>query len=114
MASTTNKNFELRRIDRSGDVIEIRFGDVARAGDNTWIPIALLETPRNGTVGVELLLPKDAEGYETILALLFKELNFYFGTKQERDPWAYARYHCTTAANIYSSLHWSYFPHGYQ
>ena len=26
------------------------------------------------------------------------------------DPWSYAIYHCGTAANIYSPVHWSYFP----
>ncbi len=40
------------------------------------------------------------------------ELNFYLVEKGEPDPWAYAKYHCTTASNLYSSVHWSYYPEG--
>jgi|SRR5437660_575244 len=111
---STNSNSEFRQIDRAGEVIEIRFGDVNRGGYDTWISVALVEPPKNGKVGVELLLRPDAEGYERILTLLSEELDFYFTTKQEPDPWAYARYHCTTSANMYSLLHWSFFPHGYK
>jgi hypothetical protein len=34
------------------------------------------------------------------------ELTFYLAEKGEKDPWAYALYHCNTAANLYSSVHW--------
>lgn len=39
-----------------------------------------------------------------------KELNFYLVEKGEKDPWQYAIYHCGTASNIYSDVHWGYFP----
>jgi hypothetical protein len=42
------------------------------------------------------------------------ELDFYLVEKLERDPWAYAVYHCGTGANMYSRVHWSYFPTGAQ
>jgi len=35
-----------------------------------------------------------------------RELNFYLIEKGEDNPWAYAKYHCSTASNIYSSVHW--------
>ena len=35
-----------------------------------------------------------------------RQLDFYFGAKQEPDPWLYALHHCTTAANIYSPVRW--------
>jgi hypothetical protein len=45
-----------------------------------------------------------------------KELDFYlieWGERSPfRDPWGYAIYHCVTSANIYSHVHWSYFPKG--
>ncbi|CAN5505721.1 hypothetical protein BH18VER1_BH18VER1_14100 [soil metagenome] len=110
---TIGENSEFRRIDRSGEVIEIRFGDAGGGGYDTWIPVALVEPSRNGKIGVELLLHREAKGYKKILGLLSEELTFYFTTKQESDPWTYARYHCTTAANIYSPLHWSFFPPGH-
>lgn len=111
---TISGHSEFRPIDRTGEVIEIRFGDVNRGLHDTWIPVALVEPPRNGKIGVELLLADNAQEYEKILKLLAEELLFYFVTRQEPDAWAYARYHCTTAANIYSLLHWSFFPHGYK
>lgn len=36
-----------------------------------------------------------------------RELNFYLVEKGEENPWAYAKYHCTTASNIYSTVHWA-------
>jgi hypothetical protein len=46
-----------------------------------------------------------------------KELHFYL-VEHPKDfpgtghPWEYAVYHCSTGANMYSSVHWSYFPNG--
>jgi len=38
------------------------------------------------------------------------ELDFYLVELGEPDPWAYAIYHCRTAANVYSRVHWGYVP----
>ena len=38
------------------------------------------------------------------------ELKFYLVEKEEQDPWRYAKYHATTASNIYSSVTWSLRP----
>lgn len=40
--------------------------------------------------------------------VLIQQLDYYFGEKQEPEPWKYACYHCTTAANIYSPIRWHY------
>ncbi|MCK4841850.1 MAG: hypothetical protein KAT04_08200 [Methylococcales bacterium] len=37
-----------------------------------------------------------------------KQLDFYFGEKQEKNPWEYAIYHCSSSANIYSPIRWVY------
>jgi len=45
-----------------------------------------------------------------------RELNFFLKEIAQEgnvDPWHYAKYHCSTASNIYSNIHWSYFPEGY-
>jgi hypothetical protein len=47
-----------------------------------------------------------------MIAAAKKELDFYLVEKGEMNPWAYAQYHCSTAANMYSTVHWSYFPSG--
>jgi hypothetical protein len=41
-----------------------------------------------------------------------KDIDFYLVEKGEANPWAYAKYHCSTAANIYSKVHWLCFPDG--
>jgi hypothetical protein len=41
-------------------------------------------------------------------------LDFYLVERRERNPWAYAIYHCGTGSNMYSKVHWSYFPSGRQ
>jgi hypothetical protein len=35
-----------------------------------------------------------------------KELLYYLIELEEPDPWLYAKYHCTTALNWYSMVHW--------
>jgi hypothetical protein len=44
--------------------------------------------------------------YPEAIADVSCELNFYLVELGEKDPWAYAKYHCSTAANIYSTVHW--------
>ena len=36
---------------------------------------------------------------------VMSELRYYLLDKGEPDPWNYAQYHCTTAANLYSAVH---------
>jgi hypothetical protein len=36
-----------------------------------------------------------------------EELDFYLIELNEPDPWKYAKYHCTTAANLYSRVWWN-------
>jgi len=43
-----------------------------------------------------------------------KELNYYFNELNKQNPWEYAIYHCSTASNLYSDVHWGYFPKGWQ
>ena len=40
-------------------------------------------------------------------------LRAYLVELRESDLWAYAIYHCGTAENWYSDLHWGFFPRGH-
>jgi hypothetical protein len=53
--------------------------------------------------------PDDHEAIEAIT----RELNFYFIELQKENPWLYAIYHCGTASNLYSKVHWAYYPKGF-
>ena len=41
-----------------------------------------------------------------------KSLDFYLVQERPLEPWGSARYHSNTSANMYSKVHWSYFPNG--
>ena len=99
-------------VDRSKEHIELRYGDASETEFEDWQPVALIGPPRNHTFPVKWLTDGGTpEGKESIRDAR-KELDFYLVEKGEPDPWAYAQYHCGTASNMYSEIHWSYFPEG--
>jgi hypothetical protein len=78
------------------------------------LPVALVAEPVGNSFAVEFLKVPDLDQseYERIKQAVMKELTFYLVEKGEPDPWKYAIYHCGTASNIYSDVHWGYFPGG--
>jgi hypothetical protein len=89
-------------VDRASDHFELRHGSPSRR------LIALLGHGLPGELVVEFLVGADDGVQSAAVADVRRELDFYLVEKKERDPWAYAQYHCTTAANIYSEVHWSF------
>jgi len=54
---------------------------------------------------------------QTLITKAVEQLDFYLNQlpKEKKansfaDTWRYAKYHCGTSANIYSSIQWAYFP----
>jgi hypothetical protein len=78
------------------------------------LPVALVAKPVGNAFAVEFLeVPQfDPDEYERIKLAVAKELTFYLMEVGGKDPWNYAVYHCGTASNIYSQVHWGYFPGG--
>lgn len=66
--------------------------------------IALLAPTGDRSFTVQFVV--DKTGHAAAMADVTRELNFYLVEKGEENPWAYAKYHCNTASNIYSSVHW--------
>src|SRR5262249_165479 len=77
-----------------------------------WLPIALIGNPTNHVFPVRWLVSPGSPSHKQMIDAVKRKLDFYLVEKRETDPWAYAKYHCNTSANIYSSVHWSYFPNG--
>jgi hypothetical protein len=99
-------------VDASSEHLELRYGDAATADYESWRPVALIGKPEGNSFPVTWLLnPETPEEHEMIKDAR-GELDFYLVKLGYDDPWAYACYHCRTASNVYSSVHWSYFPHG--
>lgn len=92
--------------------IELRHGKVAEALYEDWLPVARIGKPKRHVFPVHWLVKPDSTDNLAIISDARQELDFYLVEKGERDPWRYAQYHCSTGANIYSSVHWSYFPDG--
>lgn len=93
-------------VDSSAEHIELRYGDSSHAGCDQWTPVALIGRPTGCVFPVQWLADVPSE----VTAQVRHELDFYLVEKHELNPWGYALYHCGTAANVYSRIHWSYFP----
>ena len=96
-------------VDTNEDHIKIRYGDDPE-------PVALVATGPEKTFTVQFLIKQEhlSQDDQEILDHVRRDLDFLLVEIGEEDPWAYAIYHCTTASNIYSKVHWGYYPKGYK
>jgi hypothetical protein len=74
-------------------------------------PIALI-APGEGSTFIVQFLETDSkqENWKEMIRYVHRELDFFLVELREENPWAYAIYHCNTAANVYSKVHWGYYP----
>ena len=91
-------------VDRRHEHLQISFGPLDAT---TTGPIAAIARSSEHTFVVEFI-----EGSSEMLAKVREEIDFYLTQWGGADPWAYAIYHCGTAANLYSEVHWHYLPNG--
>jgi hypothetical protein len=112
MKPTANWSWGPGDVDVEGEHIELRFGDAVKSDYEQWLPVALIGKPTNHVFPVLWLMSPDNPSREGMIDATRTDLNFYLVEKREANPWEYAKYHCNTSANMYSSVHWSYFPNG--
>jgi len=116
-SSGTNWSWREDDVDVEGEHIELRYEDAAKSDYEQWLPIGLIGKPTNEVFPVSWLMSPDNSSHEQMIDAARKELDFYLVEHPKNfpgtgHPWDYAIYHCNTAANMYSSVHWSYFPNG--
>jgi hypothetical protein len=99
-------------VDLQKEYIELVYEDDPDSNSNDAVPIALIGRPENNVFTVRWLVGTGVPENLHMINLVKRELDFYLVEKEEPDPWAYAQYRCTTASNLYSSVHWSYYPEG--
>jgi hypothetical protein len=99
-------------VDERKEHIELRHGRAGETPYENWLAVARIGKPKSHCFPVQWLVKSDAVENEALIADAREELDFYLVEKNEPDPWAYAVYHCNTGANLYSHIHWSYFPDG--
>jgi hypothetical protein len=97
-------------VDPSEEQIVLHYKRGARDDPERWEGAVRVAKPQEHTFRIQWFPKLSAAGRAATL----RELNFYLLTKGEPNPWGYAQYHCSTAANVYSEVGWSYFPTGYR
>lgn len=94
------------RVDRTDEHFQLLYGEIGKS-----VPVTLV-SKGNGRKFIVEFVYKGAKNNKTgrkILEEAKREISFYLVEKQEQDPWIYAKYHCRTASNLYSSIHWVFY-----
>jgi hypothetical protein len=102
-------------VDCAADHLELRYGKASEQNWESWIPVALVGKPVKRCFPVRWLIPVKKLETRAMVEEVLRELNFFLKEIAQEgnvEPWHYAKYHCSTASNIYSNVHWSYFPEG--
>ena len=87
--------------------IEITYGSFGT--DEAPFPtVALLSPPRENVISLEFLIDDSTSHNAEIIAAVRAHARWLFLEKGEANPWGYACHHCSTAANIYSRINWSW------
>ena len=94
-------------VSQNEEHITISYGSVGT--DETPFPmVARVSAPRDGVINLEFLIDDSTTHNVEIMADVRRKVHWLFVEKGEAKPWAYARYHCTTGANVYSNVHWGW------
>ena len=104
-------------VDERQEHMELRYGDAEHSSYESWIPIARVSKPKRYIFTVEWVVGQDSLSDQTLLGEAKRQLDFYLVEQDITampDHWAYAIYHCNSMGNMYSRVHWSYFPTGNQ
>jgi hypothetical protein len=100
-------------VDASREHIELRYGNAFKTDSDAWKPVAQLGKPVGMTFPVHWLLQeKKAPRNIRMFNEAVRELNYYLIQLMKADAWEYAIHHCLSGSNMYSRIHWAYFPSG--
>lgn len=108
-SKTSLKAWQEGTVDPNDEHFELRYGSSQKEGWDEWLPAALVGAPVDGISNVCFLIDKNDPSNGQVIGAVEKEIQFYLIDKTEIDPWSYAKYHCSTMANVYSQVHWSFF-----
>lgn len=99
--------WKLGEVDTSRRFFELKYGyDPA--------PVARINLGENKIFIVQFILPAHikTEQYREILKEIIYEVELYLINNSEPDPFSYMIKHTLKCANIYSRVHWRYYPSG--
>lgn len=90
------------------DHFPIYYGDIEKVSLDKSPLVALVGSPKDRIFNVKFLIKPSSDENKKILKNVKRELNFYITDTNEPDAYRYLQYHCATASNIYSNVHWGY------
>jgi hypothetical protein len=93
------------KVDLKNRYFELKFGNVPT-------PVARIGIGKNHDFVVEFLLNlnNDLEKQQEIFSEVIWEIELYLINNSEPDPIEYMISHTKKCANMYSKIHWNYFP----
>ena len=94
------------KVDLKNRYFELKFGTVPT-------PVARIGIDENKTFIVEFLLNvKGLEKQQDMFSEIIGEIELYLINNNDADPVEYMINHTKKCANMYSRIHWRYFPKG--
>lgn len=92
------------QVDRKNEHFELTYGSTD--SDEDFPEVALLSKLNDKEFCYQFL----SNASEDIKKEVLRDLNFYIVEKGEENAWNYAQYHTTTSSNVYSKVHWGFYP----
>lgn len=110
MSSIINR-WQRGYVDTSSEHFELLVAASEEDEHSEGTSVAVIGPPEAGSVNVSFLI-EESEANASLIEKVEREINFYLIELNEPDPWKYAQYHCGTASNVHSSVHWSFIEAG--
>jgi hypothetical protein len=95
-------------VDKSMPHFVLKYGKLFKVEIKDLIIVAVVSRPVYKRFTVEFLFSGDTKTEKEMVDQAEREINFYLLELGERNPYLYLRYHCGTASNWYSHIHWVY------
>ncbi|MBN2419652.1 MAG: hypothetical protein JXL81_09730 [Deltaproteobacteria bacterium] len=103
-------------VNESEEHIALDYGSYNDSVADQFIPVARVCKSGKKFFKVEFFIKPDSPEEKKIIDEVNKELDFYLieivKNGYPGNPWYYAINHCGSSANVYSKVHWTYFPEG--
>jgi hypothetical protein len=97
-----------RSVNPEEEHFELLYGSARDPDWSTGVLVARVGRAINRVFGVQFLIDRATVSPTGMIDAAVDELDFYLVNLGEPNPWSYAQYHCGTASNLYSSVHWSF------
>lgn len=92
-------------VDPLREHVDLYYGSGDDAAES-WVHVARVGQPRGRVFPVQWAVDPGAVEHKDRIEAVKHDLDYYLKDVGRPDPWAHAQYHCGTASNWYSRVHW--------